>query len=102
MGVDTRFTISANVPEDLYDWLEGYARSRGVMKTTIIRAALQEFRELSRGGVPYLREDLDGRREAPGMAGVAGLDRRVGVVSDTGRSLSNGRPKKGFGSNDVF
>jgi hypothetical protein len=53
MSVETRFTISANVPEGLYDWLE-----------------------VARGGVPHLPGDLDARREQPGLGGVLGLDRR--------------------------
>jgi hypothetical protein len=76
MSVETRFTISANVPEGLYDWLEAYAVARGVPKTVIIRAALEGFRELARGGVPHLPGDLDARREQPGLGGVLGLDRR--------------------------
>lgn len=48
--------VSFRVDEDLWAWVEEYARQRGVSKTSVLEAGLRDLRAMSRGGVPDLPE----------------------------------------------
>jgi hypothetical protein len=46
--------VSVRVPEDLADWLDGYAERRGVTRGALVLSALVEFRDSAERGVPDL------------------------------------------------
>jgi predicted transcriptional regulator len=51
--------VSVRVPEDLADWLDGYAERRGVKRGDLIATALAGFREDCESGVPELRRTAE-------------------------------------------
>ena len=50
--------VDARIEGSLLLWVDAYAQGRGVTRTDVIESALREFRGLSEGGVPVMREPL--------------------------------------------
>jgi hypothetical protein len=49
--------VSLRVDEELLGWATGYAKERGVSRTSVVEAALRSLREDAAGGVPDLEDE---------------------------------------------
>lgn len=56
--------VSLRLDEELVEWADGYAASRGVDRTRLLESALQSFRADCELGVPELKERIRRNREA--------------------------------------
>jgi hypothetical protein len=58
--------VTVRVPDDLREWLDGYAKERGVDRSTVLLTAIASFREDCQGGTPDLRvRPAPARRAGP-------------------------------------
>jgi hypothetical protein len=56
--------VSLRVDEELLGWATGYAKERGVSRTSVVEAALRSLREDAAGGVPDLEDERVPRPES--------------------------------------
>jgi hypothetical protein len=56
--------VSLRVDEELLGWATGYARERGVSRTSVVEAALRSLRVDAAGGVPDLEDERVPRPES--------------------------------------
>lgn len=56
--------VSVRLPEELAEWVESYAKQRGVERTVLLESAIVAFKEDCDTGVPELRERIRRNRAA--------------------------------------
>jgi hypothetical protein len=47
--------VSVRLGDGLVEWVDGYAKKRGVSRTEVLNAAVREFRDACEGGVPEVK-----------------------------------------------
>jgi hypothetical protein len=60
--------VSGRVPDELADWLDAYAKERGVTRAAMLASAIEALRGDAAGGVP---EVLDAKSPADGRGKVS-------------------------------
>lgn len=80
--------LSLRVEDDLADWVDSYAESRGVSRQVLLEGALASFKEDCEGGVPELRAKI---RKVQAQS-----EPRDGECLCPTFLLPNGKPKRGF------
>lgn len=74
--------LSLRVPDELAEWADSYAQSRGVTRQELLENAVRDFREDCESGVPELRARIravaDVARTRPADEGVGDCPKREG------------------------
>jgi hypothetical protein len=77
--------VSGRVADELAEWLDGYAKERGVTRAAMLASAIEALRGDAAGGVPEVRPAPVLNRAVPDVPGVR---RGSDVLADRQRALN--------------
>jgi hypothetical protein len=73
--------VSGRVPDELADWLDAYAKERGVTRAAMLASAIEALRGDAAGGVPDVKV-------AKTYPNVPGVKRGSDVLAERQRALN--------------
>jgi hypothetical protein len=87
--------VSGRVPDELADWLDAYAKERGVTRASVLASAIVALRGDAAGGVPEVdpaksapMDPTAARRRAQAAAQVYGVSTAADLLADRQRALN--------------
>jgi hypothetical protein len=91
--------VSGRVPDELADWLDAYAKERGVTRASVLASAIVALRGDAAGGVPEVKTAVESatsvpmdptaaRRRAQAAAEVYGVSTAADLLADRQRALN--------------